>query len=229
MNFYRAGGILCLLPATYRLYACFSGRFFFRVLPMAGCICLMLFGLPEARSQSPERQEAVAGGKEEIKPLKVGEKVPEEFWTKEHLFYIEGDTVRKNLEEFRGKLLILDFWASWCGACKSWFSNNSQLQKEYGNGIKILLVNSDTLHDDLIKIDKVLSDHRYFEEKNGQSIIYDSYLKNFFPYFSIPLYIWIDSGGMIRAITTFDFVSSSQIKTLLNRKQFSRWKGDKGE
>src|SRR5699024_12782984 len=44
-------------------------------------------------------------GEEEISPLSVGEKVPAEFWTREHLFYIDGDTVRKNLEEYKGKLL----------------------------------------------------------------------------------------------------------------------------
>src|SRR5690625_1831729 len=143
MNFYRAGGILCLLPATYRLYACFSGRFFFRVLPMAGCICLMLFGLPEVRSQSPERQEAVAGGKEEIKPLQIGDTIPEELWNMplQVVNHPEGkETI--TLNEYKDKLIILDFWATWCGSCISAFPKVKSIEKTFEKDLSVIPVTS---------------------------------------------------------------------------------------
>src|SRR5690606_32680986 len=65
-----------------------------------GFLCFMLFNLSDAWAQSAESR--TAEGQTEIKPLKVGEKVPEEFWTREHLFYTNGDTVRKTLQEYRG-------------------------------------------------------------------------------------------------------------------------------
>lgn len=157
-------------------------------------------------------------------PLLVGEKVPKDFWSIEHLFYLNGDTVRRNLSAYQGKLIVFDFWATWCGACKSWFPINEKLQREFGEDLKIILVNSDIKYDDINKIKKVLSDEQFFYNKNGESIIYDAYLKTLFPHNSIPRYIWVDPKGMVRAITTMDFLSFSQIKTILSRKEFNTLK-----
>src|SRR5690606_13499964 len=41
-----------------------------------------------------------------VTSLRVGSKVPNEFWTKEHLFYVNGDTIRKTLEEHKGKMVV---------------------------------------------------------------------------------------------------------------------------
>src|SRR5699024_6595633 len=163
MNFYRAGGILCLLPATYRLlYRLFSGRVFFRVLPMAGCICLMLFGLPEVRSQSPERQEAVAGGKEEIKPLEIGDTIPEALWNLplQVVNHPEGkDTI--TLNDYRDKkLIILDFWATWCKSCIEGFPNLSRLKQEYPEEFDVLLVNTVQTKDSPNRVQQFLSKYK---------------------------------------------------------------------
>jgi thiol-disulfide isomerase/thioredoxin len=34
---------------------------------------------------------------------------------------------------FNGKLMILDFWATWCGACISKFPKLDSLQKKYAD------------------------------------------------------------------------------------------------
>jgi thiol-disulfide isomerase/thioredoxin len=50
---------------------------------------------------------------------------------------LEGKTVR--LEDFRGKAVLLNFWATWCQPCKiemPWFE---QLQKQYGSeGLQVV-------------------------------------------------------------------------------------------
>ncbi len=159
-----------------------------------------------------------------VRPLLVGERVPKDFWSREHLFYLNGDTVRRNLSAYQGKLIIFDFWATWCGACKAWFPTNEKLQKEFGGDLEIILVNSDLIHDDIKKIGAVLSDEQFFENQKGKSIIFDTYLKSLFPHNSIPRYIWVDPKGMVRAITTMDFLSFYQIKTILSRKEFNTLK-----
>lgn len=160
-----------------------------------------------------------ADGFNKVQPLRVGDKVPKDFWTREHVFFVDGDTVRRTLEEFRKTPLILDFWATWCGTCIQKFKSNAGYQKELNNEVRFVLVNSDLKKDDLGRIRHVLTDTSHFGGNSGQSIIFDSYIKQLFPHQAIPHYVWIDHTDRVRAISTFDFVTKEQMVILMNRKR----------
>jgi thiol-disulfide isomerase/thioredoxin len=50
---------------------------------------------------------------------------------------LEGRDVR--LSDFRGKIVILDFWATWCGPCKMEIPHFKELYKEYrARGLEIV-------------------------------------------------------------------------------------------
>ncbi len=51
----------------------------------------------------------------------------------------EGNSVK--LSEFEGKSVVLNFWASWCGPCKSEMPDFQAAYEEYGEEIHFLMVN----------------------------------------------------------------------------------------
>lgn len=53
-----------------------------------------------------------------------------------------------DLAAYRGKIVYLDFWASWCGPCKMSFPFMEDLQRRYaGKGLVVLAVNVDHARD----------------------------------------------------------------------------------
>jgi peroxiredoxin len=54
----------------------------------------------------------------------------------------EGKSVA--LADFKGKVIILNFWATWCGPCRHEIPDFIELQKEYGSkGLQIIGVSVD--------------------------------------------------------------------------------------
>ena len=54
----------------------------------------------------------------------------------------KGDTVA--LDKLRGKVVYVDFWASWCGPCRRSFPWMNEMQQKYGGkGLVVVAVNVD--------------------------------------------------------------------------------------
>ena len=55
------------------------------------------------------------------------------------VYDIDGNACK--LSDFQGKPVILNFWASWCGPCKSEMPDLEDAYQEYGDQIHFLTVN----------------------------------------------------------------------------------------
>lgn len=146
-----------------------------------------------------------------ILPLNVGDKVPEEVWNLP-LQVINNSEGKKNirLSDYRHKLIILDFWATWCKPCIKQFPKLAELRRNYNGKLHVLGVAYEN--------EKKLAD---FYQKQAftditASIVNDKVLSAYFPHKWIPHYIIIGKDGLIKTVTTAEYITAENIETLLN-------------
>jgi thiol-disulfide isomerase/thioredoxin len=63
---------------------------------------------------------------------------------------VDGNGKSVKLSDYVGKPIVLNFWASWCGPCKSEMPEFQQVFAEMGEQVQFLMVNataSDTMAD----------------------------------------------------------------------------------
>ena len=73
-------------------------------------------------------------------PAQVGEAAPN-FTVRDTVTYSHAQTV--SLDQYRGKTVVLNFWASWCPPCLEEFPSLMQLQQQVP-GVVVLAVSFDT-------------------------------------------------------------------------------------
>ncbi len=145
--------------------------------------------------------------------LKVGDTLPPELWSMplQVVNHPEGNETL-TLNEYKDKLIILDFWATWCAPCIKSLAKLDTLQKEFGEQLAVIPITYENA-------DKVLP----FLTKRGYqlpSVINDSTLKRYFPHRSIPHYVWIGMGNVVKAITGSEDVTVETIRSSIKEGRY---------
>lgn len=110
---------------------------------------------------------------------------------------VDKDNAEVNLESFFGKPIVLNFWASWCGPCKSEFPEFQTAYEEYGEEIEFLMVNMT----DGRRETKELADAFIQSEGYSLPVYYDVNQDGAYTYgvYSLPTTYFIDSQGNLVA------------------------------
>lgn len=155
-------------------------------------------------------QHLYAGNQtDSLKPLQTGDKMPDIYLGT--LLNYKGSGV--SINDFRGKLLILDVWSLGCGSCIAAFPKMEALQKEFDDKIQIITVTSNSPVQLEAFFSKTTSKARM---TTLPSIIQDSVIRLLFPHKYVPHHIWIAADGTVLAITNGSNASSKTIAALLN-------------
>lgn len=152
-----------------------------------------------------------------VKALNVGDRVPDEFYAKKYKLFANNKAITTDLKHLKGKLIILDFWASWCGMCLMQMPKGEKLSQRYADTLVMVLVNTKHRKDDLAKIKKTYSETLSQIGGVTLSTVYDDeYLIRLFPHASIPRYVWISPRGTVLAITGYTFINNKQIDNVID-------------
>jgi thiol-disulfide isomerase/thioredoxin len=101
---------------------------------------------------------------------------------------------RVSLAEYRGKVVLLDFWATWCAPCRRSMPVLEKLQKEFPKDVVLLAIN---LQEPAEEVRDYVA-----RRKVGSTVLLDADGEVGFAYGAeaIPLHVLIDKQGVIQDI-----------------------------
>ena len=145
-----------------------------------------------APTETPKQSES-----EQTNMTQENETTEEETSIAPDFTVVDGEGNEHKLSDFFGKPIVLNFWASWCGPCKSEMPDFDEVYAEYKEDVHFLMVNLTDGHQETIESAKT------FIEEQGYSfpVYYDTNLEAMMAYsaYSIPMTFFINAEGEVVA------------------------------
>ncbi|GJQ63719.1 MAG: hypothetical protein SCALA702_27720 [Melioribacteraceae bacterium] len=131
------------------------------------------------------------------------------------LLNMEGETV--SLSDFSGKVVIIDFWATWCGPCRKGVPDLVKLKEDYAEkGVEVIGISLDGITRDGSTVDDIVP---FMKEYNINYPIVqgtNKIVQDYGNIISIPTSFIIDQKGNI--VSRYDqLVPHSVYETVINK------------
>lgn len=112
------------------------------------------------------------------------------------------------LSKFKRKIVIIEFWETWCRGCIEGMSHLRKLQNKYPNDLKVICISSDGFEKTVNYISKntLPFDFIFDEQKKMHTI---------FPHSEIPYSVIIDKNGKVQAETYPYYITEIQIEQMI--------------
>lgn len=98
-----------------------------------------------------------------------------------------------NLESFKGKVILLNFWATWCGPCRAEIPSLVELQEQYKDDLVVLGLSVDDTAEKLLPYAAEFKMNYPVLVGNGREDVQEA----FGPLFGIPVSVIIGRDGVI--------------------------------
>jgi thiol-disulfide isomerase/thioredoxin len=148
-----------------------------------------------------------------LQGIRIGQTVPDVLVTGVSGLSLKDKPVTQfQLSQLRGKLVILDFWATWCSPCRNMVPVIDSLQKTFGEKVLFLSVT----YQNAATVAPVLAQLQKIKPFQLPEVTADTTLHNLFPHRSLPHFVWISGDGIVQAITEEKEVTAQNIQKMLS-------------
>lgn len=138
---------------------------------------------------------------------KDGDQVPEIEFKR----LINSPLKTAKLADFKGKIVFIEFWATWCSPCVAAMPHLQELQKKFKNNLQIITVTQETEQRVGLFLKTRPSNLLFAIDPNYE-------IGKLFPHATIPHSVLIDADGKLIANTSPDEITEQVIKDLLLKK-----------
>ncbi|MCZ6688977.1 MAG: TlpA disulfide reductase family protein [Planctomycetota bacterium] len=167
----------------------------------------------EALKDGPNKKDAkkalsVLQRVRQIKPV-VGKPAPDI-----NFKGVDGKMV--NLSQLRGRVVLIDFWATWCGPCKVEMPNVIKTYEEFkGQGFEIVGISLDQSKESL---EKYIAENKMIWPQYYDGKGWDNLISKYYGVSGIPATFLIDQRGNIASTNPRGPALPAAVKGLLRRR-----------
>jgi len=173
------------------------------------CVCLVHAG---QRGLTNPAATGVALSTDSIKPLKIGDTIPGALWNLPLQMVKAGQegSTTVMLKDYKGKLIIIDFWATWCTPCVAMIPKVDSLQQAFAPQVQFISVSYQPNKE-------VLPFLRRLAAKGGTHtgvpfISHENTLQKYFPHRELPHYVWLGADSRVKAFTGPDEITAANVQ-----------------
>ncbi len=168
------------------------GKYILGVVVFAAFLALAVFGYNRLSANYVPEGQTVSSDLTEVQPQTSASQNAAVKAT--DFTVIDKDGKKVKLSDFFGKPIVVNFWATWCGPCKSEFPAFDNMYKEYGDKVEFLMVNlTDGYRDTVDSVKNFISESGY-----SFPVYFDTEYSaaNAYTVGSIPMSLFINSDGV---------------------------------